>query len=166
MSISAFTAPWPGEPRAAVLGDDAPGRKGDLLRAAALAGLGLAGLAATWYAGSGQADWADVLPWASLGVAATSLAVFGLVSWLVAGLRRVRRLRREVLPLLKAMAAQAAPATAQLSAAFTAKTYVVAPGMTRFHVAGCALASGKPVRPLAAADAEAGGLVPCGVCAR
>src|SRR5919108_5167514 len=100
MSIAAPTAPWPGEPRAAVLGDDAPWRKGDLLRAAGLAAVGLAGLAGAWYAGSSKADWADMLPWASVGVSATSVAVLGLVSWLLTGLRRVRRLRREVLPLL------------------------------------------------------------------
>jgi hypothetical protein len=166
MSVAAFSAPWPGEPRAAVLGDDAPWRAGDLLRAAVLAALGLVGLAGSWYAGSGQADWADALPWASFGVAATSVAVLGLVSWLVAGLRRVRRLRCEVLPLLQAVAAvrpSARPA-AQRSA-LTANGIVSAPGMTRFHLATCPLATGKPVRPLRRDDAEADGLVPCGVCA-
>ena len=167
MSVTTFSAPWPGEPRAAVLGDDAPWRTGDLLRTAGLAALGLAGLAGSWYAGSGQADWADVLPWASLGVAATSVAVLGLVSWLVAGMRRVRRLRREVLPLLQARAAvrpSARPA-AQRPAALTVNGYVSAPGMTRFHLATCPLARGKPVRPLRRDDAEADGLVACGVCA-
>jgi hypothetical protein len=168
MSVTVLTAPWPGEARAAVLGNDAPWRRGDLLRAAGLAAFGLAGLAGAWYAGSGQADWADVLPWASLGVAATSVAVLGLVSWLVAGLRRVRRLRREVLPLLQATAAQrssANPATTQRSSAFNANGYVSAPGMTRFHLATCPLASGKPVRPLRRDAALADGLVACGVCA-
>jgi len=168
MSVAAFSAPWPGEPRAAVLGDDAPWRRGDLLRAAGLAAVGLAGLTGAWYAGSGQADWADVLPWASLGVAATSVAVLGLVSWLVAGLRRVRRLRADVLPLLTSTAARrqsTRPGAMQPSAAFAANGYVSAPGMTRFHLATCPLASGKPVRPLRRDDAEADGLVACGVCA-
>jgi hypothetical protein len=168
MSVAAFSAPWPGEPRAAVLGDDAPWRRGDLLRAAGLSALGLAGLGGAWYAGGGQADWADVLPWASLGVAATSVAVLGLVSWLVAGLRRVRRLRAEVLPLLQAMAARrpsARPATVQRAASLNGNGYVSAPGMTRFHVATCPLASGKPVRPLRRDAALADGLVACGVCA-
>jgi hypothetical protein len=167
MSVAAFSAPWPGEPRTAVLGDDAPWRRGDLLRAAALVALGLVGLAGSWYAGSGQADWADVLPWASLGVAATSVAVLGLVSWLVAGLRRVRRLRGEVLPVLQARAALR-PSTrpaAQRPAALTANGIVSAPGMTRFHLATCPLATGKPVRPLRRDAALADGLVACGVCA-
>jgi hypothetical protein len=168
MSVAAFSAPWPGEPRTAVLGDDAPWRTGDLLGAAVLAALGVAGLAASWYAGSSQADWADVLPWASLGVVATSVAVVGLVSWLVAGLRRVRRLRREVLLLLQATAAlrpSARPA-AQRPAAVPTNGFVSAPGMTRFHLATCPLATGKPVRPLRRDDAEADGLVACGVCAK
>jgi hypothetical protein len=167
MSVAAFSAPWPGEPRTPVLGDDAPWRTGDLLRAGVLAALGLAGLAGAWYAGSGQADWAEVLPWVSLGVAATSVAVLGLVSWLVAGLRRVRQLRRDVLPLLRARAAlrpSARPA-AQRPAALNGNGYVSAPGMTRFHLATCPLASGKPVHPLRPDDAEADGLVACGVCA-
>ena len=165
MSIAAFSAPWPGEPRATVLGDDAPWRKRDLLRAAGLAALGLAGLAGAWYAGSDQADWADVLPWASLGVAATSVAVLGLVNWLVAGLRRVRRLRREILPLLQAAAVRpsARPAT-ELDALQSANGFVSAPGMTRYHRATCPLATGKPVRPLRRDDAETDGLVACGVC--
>ena len=172
MSIAACSAPWPGEPRAAVLGDDAPWRKHDLLRAAGLAAVGLAGLAGAWYAGSGQADWPDVLPWASLGVAATSLAVLGLVSWMAAGMRRVRRLRREILPLLQAAAAQrssaqglsARPAT-ELHALASANGFVSAPGMTRYHLPTCPLATGKPVSPLRSDDAEVEGLVACGVCA-
>jgi hypothetical protein len=167
MSANAFSVPLPGEPRAAVLGDDAPWRTGDLLRAAGLAALGLGTLGGAWYAGSGQADWADVLPWASLGVAATSVAVLGLVSWLVAGLRRVRQLRRDVLPLLQATAARRTSArpAAQRPAALNGNGYVSAPGMTRFHLATCPLASGKPVHPLRRDDAEADGLVACGVCA-
>lgn len=167
MSIAAFSAPWPGEPRAAVLGDDAPWRKRDLLRAAGLAAVGLAGLGGAWYAGSDQADWADVLPWASLGVAATAVAVLGLVSWMTAGLRRVRRLRREILPSLQAVAAlrpSARPAT-ELHALGSTNGFVSAPGMTRYHLATCPLATGKPIRPLRRDDAEADGLVACGVCA-
>ena len=167
MSIAASSAPWPGEPRAAVLGDEAPWRKRDFLRAAVLASIGLAGLAGAWFAGSDHADWADVLPWASLGVAATAVAVLGLVCWLVAGLRRVRRLRHEVFPLLQAAAAlrpSARPAT-ELHALGSANGFVSAPGMTRYHLATCPLTTGKPVRPLRRDDAEADGLVACGVCA-
>ena len=172
MSIAALRAPWPGEPRAAVLGDDAPWRKSDLLRAVGLAAVGLAGLAGTWYVGSDQADWADVLPWASLGAAATSFAVLGLVSWIAAGMRRVRRLRGEVLPLLQAAAAQrssvqrssAHPAT-ELHALCSANGFVSAPGMTRYHLPNCPLVTGKPVQPLRRDAALADGLVACGVCA-
>jgi hypothetical protein len=164
MSAAPSCAPWAGERRAAMLGVDAPWRTGDLLRAAALAGFGLAGVAAAWLGASGRADWADELPWASFGAVATSVAVLGLVTWLVAGLRRVAQLRREVLPLVKVAAARRV-AAGRAASTVPAGDFVVAPGMTRFHAAGCPLASGKPVRLLDAGDAEAAGLVPCGVCA-
>jgi hypothetical protein len=161
MSVTLLMAPSPAEGRAAVLGDDAPWRSGDLLRAAVIGGAGLAGLVLTWYGASGRADWADELPWVCAGVAATTVAVLGLVSWTVAGLRRVRRLRREVLPLLQA--ATALRQAARPAAASAVDGFVAAPGMTRFHRPTCPLASGKPVRPVRRGEAE--GLVPCGVCA-
>ena len=162
MTVTVLTAPALAESRAAVLGDDAPWRTGDLLRAAVLAGVGLAGLALAWYGASGRADWADELPSVCAGAAGAAVAVLGLVSWLAAGLRRVRRLRREVLPLVQAAATrrQAAGTTTVPSAV---DGFVAAPGMTRFHRPTCPLTTGKPVRPVRRGDA--GGLVPCGVCA-
>ena len=148
-----------------MIGDDAPWRTGDLLRAAGLAAAGVTGLALTWYGASAQPDWPDQLPWASLGVAATTVALLGLVGWLVAGLRRVRRLRREVLPLLQALAqAGAVPGCSAGAAGVTpiSAGLVTAPGMTRFHRPACPLAAGKPVQPV---EADGAGLVPCGVCA-
>ena len=145
-----------------MLGDDAPWRTGDLLRAAGLAGAGLAGLAVAWYGASGRADWADELPWVSAAAAATTVAVLGLVSWMAAGLRRVRELRREVLPLIQAVAT--APRSSQPDNVPSAVDgFVAAPGMTRFHLPTCPLTTGKPVRPVGNGDAD--GLVPCGVCA-
>jgi hypothetical protein len=146
-----------------------------VLRAAGLAAAGLTGLALTWYGASDQPDWPDQLPWASLGVAATTVALLGLVTWLLAGLRRVRRLRREVLPLLAAGAERrrsagasgVAPTGAALGA-FVGQDpvrLVTAPGMTRFHRPACPLAAGKPVLPVQPDEADGAGLVPCGVCA-
>jgi len=165
MTVTFITpaGPAPVEGRAAVLGADAPWRPGDLARAALLAGVGLAGLGLSWYGGSGRADWADELPWACLGAAATAVAVLGLVSWLTAGLRRVRRLRREVLPLVQAAALRHSPRPAAASPA--GGGFVTAPGMTRFHRPTCPLAAGKPVQPVRVDDIDRAGLVPCGVCA-
>jgi hypothetical protein len=160
MSFTLTTAAASPEVRAAVLGTDAPWRTGDLLRAAGLAAAGITGLALTWYGASDQPDWPDQLPWASLGVAATTVALVGLVSWLVAGLRRVRRLRHEVLPLLQASALARRSAGAAATPSGTA--LVTAPGMTRFHRSACPLAAGKPVQPVRPDEA---GLVPCRVCA-
>ncbi|HEV7862665.1 MAG TPA: hypothetical protein VGR20_08195, partial [Acidimicrobiia bacterium] len=99
----------------------------------------------------------------SLGVAATTVALLGLVSWLVAGLRRVRRLRHEVFPLLEASAV--ARRSAGAAATPIGSAFVTAPGMTRFHRPACPLAAGKPVRPVRSDEAQGEGLVPCGVCA-
>lgn len=142
--------------------DDTPWRRDDLFWAAALAGGGLAGLAVAWYGAGGDARWTDELPWVGAGVAATTVAVAGLVSWLTAGLRRVRRLRRDVLGLVQAAAARRATARPAASAA-EPEGFVAAPGMTRFHVPSCPLAAGKPVRPVRPGDTD--GLVACGVCA-
>ena len=145
-----------------MFGDDAPWRAGDFLRAAGLTGLGLAGLALSWYGAGGRADWADELPWVSAAAAATTVAVLGLVSWTAAGLRRVRRLRREVLPLVQAVATARLTSRADIVPS-AVDGFVAAPGMTRFHVPTCPLTTGKPVRPVH--NGEADGLVPCGVCA-
>ena len=147
-----------------MLGDDAPWRPGDLLRAAGLAGVGLGGLAVTWGGASSKPDWPDQLPWASLGAAATTVALLGLITWLAAGLRRVRRLRRDVLPLVAA-AASGAHSTVLTSQAAGRDAFVSAPGMTRFHRPACPLAAGKPVQPVPTPEAGGAGLVPCKVCA-
>ena len=149
--------------RAAVLGDDAPWRSGDLLASAGLAGVGLAGLVLSWYGGSSRADWADELPWACLGAVATTIAVLGLVTWLAAGLRRVRGLRREVLPMVQAAALRHSPRP--VAAPSAVGGFVAAPGMTRFHRPTCPLATGKPVEPLRRDQLDGAGLVPCEVCA-
>jgi hypothetical protein len=160
---SLATTPRP-EVRAAVIGSDAPWRKADLLGSAVLGGAGLAGLVVAWYGGSDQADWPDALPWASLGAVATTVAMLGLVAWLVSGFRRVRRLRREVLPALHAHVGARRVAQTVAPTAGSAG-FVTAAGMTRFHRPGCPLVARKPARPLAVDEFRACGLVPCGVCA-
>jgi hypothetical protein len=134
----------------------------DLLGSAVLAGAGLAGLVVAWCGGSDQADWPDALPWASLAAVATTVAMLGLVAWLVTGFRRVHRLRREVLPALHA---QVGTRGAAVAPAAGSAGFVTAEGMTRFHQPGCPLVAGKPVRPLPVDGFGASGLVPCGVCA-
>lgn len=152
------------EVRAAVLGRDAPWRTADLLGSAVITGAGLTGVVGAWYGGSDQADWPDALPWVSLGSVAITVAMLGLVAWLVSGFRRVRRLRREVLPALHAYAGTRGAAAAGAQASGSAG-FVTAAGMTRFHRPGCPLVAGKPVRPLPVNTPEGSALVPCGVCA-
>jgi hypothetical protein len=150
------------EPRAAVLGDDAPWRTGELVRVGVVCAAGLIGVAVAWYGASAQADWPDTLPWASLGAAAVTVAMLGLVAWLMAALRRVRRLRREVMPWLEA--AVSTPGITATVRTARGADFVTVGGMTRFHRPGCPLVAGKPVRPLTIEDARISALGPCGVC--
>jgi hypothetical protein len=145
-----------------VFGDDAPWRAGELVRVGVVSTAGLIGVAVAWYGASGQADWPDTLPWASLGAGALTVALLGLVAWLMAALRRVRSLRREVMPWLEAAVSTrsiSSPASTAPGAEF-----VSVAGMTRFHQPGCPLVLGKPVRPLTIEEARAAALEPCGVC--
>jgi hypothetical protein len=150
------------EPRAAVLGDDAPWRTGELVRVCVVSTAGLIGVAVAWYGASAQADWPDTLPWAPLGAAAVTVAMLGLVAWLMAALRRVRSLRREVMPWLEG--AVSTPSINSPVRTAPGADFVTAGGMTRFHQPACPLVTGKPVRPLTVEDARASALEPCGVC--
>jgi hypothetical protein len=150
------------EPRAAVLGDDAPWRTGELVRVGVVSTAGLIGVAVAWYGASAQADWPDTLPWASLGAAAVTVALLGPVAWLMAALRRVRSLRREVMPWLEA--AVSTPNIGPTVPTAPGADFVTVGGMTRFHRPGCPLVTGKPVRPLTIEEARASALEPCGVC--
>jgi hypothetical protein len=162
MSASLVVAGTAPEPRASVLGDEAPWRSGELVRVVAVAAVGLVGMGVAWYGASGQADWPDILPWASLGAAAATVAVLAFVAWLMAALRRVRSLRQELMPRLEAaVVARSAVAAAPLA---SGAEFVAAPGMTRFHRPDCPLAVGKPVRPLTPDETRVAGLGPCGVC--
>jgi hypothetical protein len=164
MSVSLLPDVASGEPRAAVLGDDAPWRAGELVRVGVVSAAGLIGVAVAWYGASAHADWPDTLPWASLGTGALTVALLGLVAWLMAALRRVRNLRREVMPRLKA--AVSTPSITSPARTAPGADFVTAGGMTRFHHPGCPLATGKPVRPLTIEDARSATLKPCGVCVR
>lgn len=150
------------EPRAAVLGDDAPWRISELVKVAVVSTAGLIGVGVAWYGASAQADWPDTLPWASLGASALTVAMLGLVAWLMAALRRVRSLRREVMPWLEA--AVSTPSTIPPVQTVPGEDFVTAGGMTRFHQPVCPLVTGKSVRPLTIEAARASALEPCGVC--
>ena len=162
MSVTLLSGGARREPRAAVLGDDAPWRTGELVRAGVVSVAGLIGVAVAWYGASAQADWPDTLPWASLGASAVTIAMLGLVAWLMAALRRVRSLRREVMPWLKA--AVSGPSISSPVRAAAGADFVTATAMTRFHQPGCPLVNGKPVRPVTIEQTRASALEPCGVC--
>jgi len=162
MSVSLLSDWARREPRAAVLGDDAPWRAGELVRVGVVAAVGLIGVAVAWYGASAQADWPDTLPWASLGASAVTVAMLGLVAWLMAALRQVRSLRREVMPWLET--AVSTPSISSTVQTAPGADFVTAGGMTRFHQPGCPLATGKLVRPLTIEEARASALDSCGVC--
>lgn len=154
-----MTSALPAEPRSAMVGPGCPWSATDRRRAMAGLLLGLIGLGLCWYGAGGESLLSDQMQWVAGAVLA--LAVLGLsaLSWIVAGLRRVRLLRREVLTTLRAPVSSAARAHA------TAGNVLVGPAMTRFHAADCALARGKATREVPRARAVEDQLAPCPVCA-
>ena len=88
--------------------------------------------------------------------------MLGPIAWLMAALRRVRSLRREVMPWLEA--AVSTPSISSPARTAPGADFVRVAGMTRFHQPGCPLVTGKPVRPLIIEEARAAALEPCGVC--
>jgi hypothetical protein len=149
------------EPRAGMLGDDAPWQPADLMNALVIGAIGLCGIGASWFGASGKADWPDALPWVAVGVAGAAVSALAVTSWLLGGVRRVGALRRQIVDLLEPRVL-AVPRT---PGSFVPGSEVVTTdAMTRFHVPTCAMAAGKPVRALSRRVAEQAGLVPCGVC--
>ncbi|MBA3741836.1 hypothetical protein [Sporichthya sp.] len=129
--------------------------------------VGLAALGFCWYGVSGKATLDNQTPWLSGAVLAYAVCDVGIVLWLVAGFRAVRRGQRQVVfdtrSALGLSAVLAQGPTAE-QAEVAAATLVTAPGMMRFHRPECPLVRGKSVRAMSPADASSADLATCGVC--
>jgi len=138
-----------------------PWARRDALLPALLTVLGLVGLVVGWLGISDTVSLSRQSRWLGLGIGSVVLAALGVVLWLVAGLRNLGRLRRQVLADLARAAEHAQPEPDEVEA--EARFGIVA-GQRRHHGADCELLMGKDVRWLTAAEVAASGTAACGIC--
>jgi hypothetical protein len=118
-----------------------------------------------WAGAGGEATLDDQRGWLALALGSLILGALGMVAWLLVGLQAVATLRRPVVAEVrrrKSATLAVRPQTvleADLPSGFGA-----ADGMRRYHRAECLLLVGKSAVFATAADHEADGLIPCGVC--
>lgn len=147
--------------------EESPWRKGDLIRAAVITGLGLLVMGISWYGCAGRLYWNDQLSWIAFGVLGTVVSALGMTSWLVAGFRAVRAEERlmmselgiDVLTPLGSLA----PTTSVGAGQSNRERFVTAPDMTLFHLPACPAVRGKDVGALAALRAV-DRRQPCQIC--
>jgi hypothetical protein len=155
---------------------DAPWLASDLIRCATIVFAGLIALAACWYGISGQANYDDQVPWLVGAVGALAVSSFGIVGWLLAGIREVHREMNDVLteirtdrlghePLETSDSFDAAYPVAQApQEPVGTATYVSNASMTRAHRPDCQHVQGRIVEEIDEAEIERRGLTYCGVC--
>ncbi len=135
---------------------------------AAVAGVfvlvGPVGLAIGWYRVGGTVDLNSQMRWLAFGITALIVGGLGMVVWLLAGLRAVTDLKREVLTEVEARLGPVAPARVIAPAGSTGATFGTVTGMRRYHLAHCAMLVGKDARWADEAAHSAAGLAPCGIC--
>ncbi|MBA3741472.1 hypothetical protein [Sporichthya sp.] len=130
-----------------------------------MAGLSIAGLIGIWvcYGGCRDADrWATQLNWILGAIACAGIAVLGMFSWLLAGLRAVRAEKRYVtrnlMPILPRRGRADGPsAPGELG-------YWADARMKRYHLSTCLLVRGKHPFSMSLDELAATGRTACGVC--
>ena len=137
-----------------------PWVRGDALVTAVLAALGLVGLVIGWVGISGTVDLDSQMRWLAFGITALIVGGAGMVLWLLAGLRAVTDLKREVLTEIEARL----PVAAQAAAPAAVAGFGTVPGMRRYHHPRCTMLAGKDATWADATAHAAAGLQPCGIC--
>lgn len=123
--------------------------------------LALAGLTVGWFGVSDTVDLNAQTRWLGMGIGALVVGGFGMVAWLLLGLRRVATLRRDVLADLD----RRHPEPAARAAVLTDRQRLgTVPGMRRYHADGCQLLEGKAVIYADATAHTEAGLTPCPIC--
>ncbi|MBA3742334.1 hypothetical protein [Sporichthya sp.] len=138
-----------------------PWSRRDAVAVAVVLLLALIGLVIGWLGVSDTVDLDSQTGWLGFGIAAVILGGFGMVIWLLLGLRRVAVLRREVLTELD----RRHPKPVRTPGVLTdGQQFGTVTGMRRYHAAGCQLLEDKaPSFAAASVHAEAG-LLPCPIC--
>jgi hypothetical protein len=141
-----------------------PWAKGDAVVVAVVLVLAVAGLVIGWFGISDTVGLNSQTRWLGFGIGALLLGGFGMVAWLLVGLRSVAMLRREVLTELDRR--HPAPArSADAAAGVTERQgYAAANGMRRYHRDGCQLLAGKDVTFTDEAAQRSAGRTPCPIC--
>ena len=125
-----------------------------------LVGLGLllGGLQGTRH----TTDPEQLVVWMNVAAVGLVLALGGNAVFLLSGLRQVGRLRTALLVRPDTDTTQLLPPVA--APARAAAALVATPAMTRFHLASCPAAAGKPVSAAPLAEHIGAGRRPCGMC--
>lgn len=146
---------------------DTPWSVGDVPRTGSRLLLGAVGIGVSYLGVSGTASWRQQLLWVAVGVVATTVAVLGVVLWLLSGLVSIRTQRTEVRRLLERRHAlvELARQPARQSPSGDER-WVTGPGMTRMHRPSCSLTVGKSVVPVTKRRQASGSLTVCGICGR
>jgi ABC-type nickel/cobalt efflux system permease component RcnA len=133
----------------------------DRVGVAAVLVLGVIGLVIGWAGISDTVSLNQQTRWLGLGIGALMFAGFGMVGWLLVGLRAVAVLRRDVLAELD----RRYPEPAQAAVAMTDRSeFGTVTGMRRYHAASCQMLDGKKVTYADAAAHAGAGLAPCPIC--
>jgi hypothetical protein len=160
---------------------DSPWAERDLIRSTGLLAVGLIVLAICWYGVSGEANFHRQIVWIAAASGGIVVAVIGLASWLLAGLRTVHNEMHEVAEAVRVAVLGDSPAMpvdydefadldgADLDGPEAARPereaiYVIGAGMTRVHLPSCRLVRGKLASEVSRSDIEARGLRYCEVC--
>lgn len=136
--------------------------------------IGLVGLATCWYGISGRAAYGDQVGWLVGAVFSLIFSAFGIIGWLLAGIREVHREMAEVMTIIRVETLHQTlevpgsefdlPAAAAARARVVTAGYVTNDSMTRVHRADCQFVQGRDVWAIDVADIERRGLTYCGVC--
>jgi hypothetical protein len=121
----------------------------------------LAGILATAYGAASTDATQTALLWLNLCIAALAFAGISNALWLVRCHNTASTWRADVLDDV-ADTIRLPEAAGKLGL----EGYVVVTGLRRYHVAGCAFASGRNARPATTADLSSDRYTPCEVCVR
>lgn len=143
-----------------------PWAKGDAVVVAVVLVLAVAGLVAGWAGVSNTVNLNSQTRWLGFGIAALLLGGFGMVVWLLVGLRSIAVLRREVMTQLDRRHPAPASGAADLTVGQEGVRagFGAANGMRRYHRDGCQLLAGKEATFTDEARQQQAGRVPCPIC--